>query len=218
MTEVEVMATLQASGKDLKTRLVMGRLTYFDGTEKLRTPDYLDWIEAAEPGSTSAAFLGLQIFFAAPPNRPTVVLILRNSRIEDPPTRARFVDALKAKYGPPTEMSTLAVLWDEPGKPQCNRNPSGGPDSVAPTPYAADHGALAKRLAYQRKAWNLPPDFTQCGAYLVYRMHDPVRAFEAAAMDIGAMVTAQQHTDAWLAELKKDAVQKRNALGTLPKL
>lgn len=89
---------------------------------------------------------------------------------------------------------------------------------VAATPYAAEHGALAARLAYQRNAWNLPRDFTRCGAYLVYRMYDPVRSFEAGAMDVGGMVAAQQRTDAWLADLKKEAVQKRNEQGKLPKL
>ncbi|MDP2193610.1 MAG: hypothetical protein Q8K36_03695, partial [Alphaproteobacteria bacterium] len=185
----------------------------------LKTPEFLDRLEATAPIAYSTSFI---IHFSTPPGEPRVIGIERQTASQTPPSAADYEAGLIAKYGQPVSRSvTHNLVWEEPEKPRCGRSLN-HKKQLEPDVFTKNRNkALQVVESRQRnKANGLPADLTSCGAYHTYLRNglDPVVRFNAHMYDLGGIVASERRSGAWVAQIKADAIKKRQAGGKVPKL
>jgi hypothetical protein len=220
MTPDQVRAALKAFDAGLKITEVSGYFTYSDGANHaLQTPQFLDKLEAKPSGGYSTSFI---VYFSTSTSDPRVIAVTRMTASQTPPTAAQFETSLQEKYGKPSARIPLSdLVWEEPGKPQCTRNINYKKEmEVNITGLTRETVPQYLQLRRRTAANKLPSDLTQCGAYLhVTRFNeDPVRRFNVVLIDLGAVMKSEENGSAWVEKLAAEAVAKRTAQGTVPKL
>lgn len=231
MTEAQVRAAFQAFDPKAKVTAYQATLGYGDGLQSYRTQPYLDHMEIRMVRGVT--FSPLRVWFSsAPVGEPRVIAIARQEvNAPNPPTRAQFEQALKAKYGPSTAdmnpgSSVVSPVWVESGKPSCVHSAYGeGRITLGEFPQIVTGQMTMSRVIGKfasgtpRDLRNPPADLSQCGAVMYYvATGDPVRNFNGAVFDLGAMVANTRKLQAWVDKLQTEATQKREAKGQAPKL
>jgi hypothetical protein len=231
MTEAQVRAAFQAFDPKAKVTAYQATLGYGDGLQQFRTPPYLDHLEIRAVRGVN--FSPLRVWFSsAPVGEPRVIAIARQEvNAPNPPTRAQFEQALRAKYGQPSGSmgagsNVVSPVWIESGKPSCAHSAYGeGRITLGEFPQIVTGQMTMSRVIGKfangtpRDLRNPPADLSQCGAVMYYvASGDPVRNFDGAVFDLGAMVANTKKLQAWVEKLQAEAVKKREAKGQGPRL
>lgn len=228
MTEAEARAALAAFDPELEIIPVIAVFDYSDGVNFLKSPEFLDRLEASI-GNQGAAF---KVYFSGPVEEVRVIGVARAGLLmQNPPTAAQFLESLYSKYGQPAGLSNgnrTYPVWEAAGKPSCIRvrdyrnevqiNVSAGiGESLAVNANAEQF--LTSRGGNNAARGLMPADVAQCGTYLGYFFNgDPVRTFNAEVFDLGAMVSTERSRSAWVEQLEAEAVRKRQGQGQAPRL
>ena len=212
MTEAQAKAAMKAYNPAFRISPVYGYFSYFDGkTHGAQTPQFLDRIEALDSGNQ----VELAVQFSGPPSTPKVIGIKRQSfNHTNPPSPQQFKEALHAKYGAPNVADKGTLVWDQAGKPQCNR---ADPKRVGHNAY--NYGGTEKQLGFLTRK-GLPANLEQCGSFMVYQFQDyqAVTGFNVYVTDVGAYVQSERDADKWVQSLEQQAQQKTTASGKTPRL
>jgi hypothetical protein len=220
MTEAEVLQAIKAFDANAQVRRSMARYSYSDGVNSFNTPEFLSKLVVS--GVVSA-------LFSSPPSEPRVYAVARAGSPDQPPTGEQFRSALVAKYGPVGVTAPTLAQWNEQGKPTCTvvKDRSGRlvPDTSNKGTMIPD---IAVKTLEQHARQKYPAmvlsmgssiDAARCGTVLRYEWSgEPVRSFEAMMIDQGALVAASRQSMEWVKRLEAEAVRKRQARGTAPKL
>ena len=227
MTEAEVKAAFMAY--DPKGKIVASNtsFTYNDKVNSHRTPPFLNSLELRV--TRQSGQIPLKVWFSGPSGEVRVIAVRRQEmNIPNPPTGAQFMQSLTGKYGPPTAADSAGTpTWQEAGKPSCIRVSYGldfNPFSNVALPNGkSDFTEAAAEMERRQQGVGkglLPADLSKCGAFLYYTgtNFNPASHFIAGLFDVGAIVATHQARNAWVEQLKNDAIRKREGSGTVPKL
>ena len=216
MTEAEALAALNAHRGGMQVHKRNMSFSYSDGAQQHNTPPFL--FELLAVANDAGGNEDFRLYFAPPPSEPRLVGLLRQVKLQAPPTQAQLSEQLSRKYGPPTvtgkNYSTLQLVWGEAGKPMCWRQ----------TPKTTvigvgDGGEILPNLVQgQAKGW-APKDLSQCGlAASATLAGEPVHNLTVRVSDYGAWAESQLKARQWVEGLKQDAIKARLAKGSGPKL
>lgn len=212
MTESEVKAALKSYDPTLKISPVFGYFPYFDGVNHgVRSPEFLDRIETFDKANRKE----FVIQFSGPPETPKVIGIMRDGlNVENPPAPQQFTSALITKYGKPTLTTNGVLLWDQPGKPQCNRR---SPQSVGNQMFNLGN---TEQVVTAGKPKHLPANLEECGVFMVYQYpnYQAVKGFIVYVTDVGAYIKSERKTNNWVDSLEKKGQIKAQSSGKVPKL
>jgi len=212
MTESEAKAALKSYDPNLKISPVYGYFPYFDGVNHgVRSPEFLDRIETFDKANRKEFVLQ----FSGPSEAPRVIGIMRDGlNVENPPAPQQFTSALITKYGKPTLTTNGALLWDQPGKPQCNRR---SPQSIGNQMFNLGNTEQSLTVG---KPKHLPANLEECGVFMVYQFpnYQAVKGFIVYVTDVGAYVKSERKTNNWVDALEKNAQSKTQNNGKVPRL
>lgn len=227
MTEAEVKAAFTAYDPKGKITAANNSFNYSDGVASHRTPPFLASMEIRVV--RKAMWTPIKVWFSGPQGTPRVIAIARNEgNLENPVTRAQFEQSLQAKYGPPSRpMTNNMSYWEARGKPSCTRTRTQdqvvlGEFPQVTTGHKTIEQAVAQLEAHAANPGQFygpyPADLRECGAFMFYGSVDPVTLYTAGLYDVGAIVATVRARQAWVDQLRTEAVQKRQAQGQAPRL